>query len=451
MNEKIPIHYYFTNTFPAVMLSVLGMTFYVYIPKLYADEFGLNLALLGVVILLTRIWDGLIDPVIGSLSDSTRSRWGRRKPWILIGSVLLCFTFYLLLNPIRSLPQNQITIWFAGFSFLFFVFWTAVTVPFEALGVELTFDYEQRTKLLGIRESGILIGTFLASLVPFIAISMTGSGTTTLTVLSHLSIGYCVLLFVSCLLAVWLLAPKIHINLIQKHTFRWNELIHNKPFRILLAAFALTSFGQYLSASLILFYTEQVLGSRNGSQFLALYLGVTFLCIPVWLQLAKYVEKKTVWIVSMIGTVIPFVFVLFLGHGDWYWYGALIVLSAMCSGGMLTLPASMQADVIDVDEYHTGMRREGLFIGVWALFRKLSAAVATGMAFPVLDWFGYSSNGEQPQSALQALSVLYAGIPSLCYLAACSLIWFYPVNRGYHQSIRQKIENRLNTVKAVQA
>lgn len=451
MAKKIPFHYYFTNTFPAVMLSVLGMTYYVYIPKVYADEYGLNLTLLGVVILLTRVWDGLIDPVIGTLSDHTQSSWGRRKPWIFIGSLFLCLTFFLLLNPIAMFNQSQLILWFAVLSFLFFVFWTAVTVPFEALGVELTFDYDQRTRLLGIRESGILIGTFLASLVPFIATSMAGGHTQIASVLSSISIWYCAFLFASCFLAVLLLIPQVHIHSTKKITSGWKELIHNKPFRLLLTAFALTSFGQFLSASLILFYTEHVLGSANGSQFLALYLGVTFLFIPIWLLLTKYLEKRTVWIVSMIGTVIPFLFVLRLGYGDGYWYGIYISLSAVCSGGMLTLPVSMQADVIDVDEYHTGMRREGLFIGVWALFRKWSAAVGTGLAFPVLDWFGYSSNGEQPQSALQALSVLYAGVPSLCYLAACILIWFYPVSRAYHQTIRQEIDQGLFATKAVQA
>jgi GPH family glycoside/pentoside/hexuronide:cation symporter len=447
MLKKLPFYYYPINTFPAVMLSVLGMTYYVYIPKIYADEVGVNLTLLGVVILLSRVWDGLIDPVIGTYSDRTHSKWGRRKPWIAVGSIFLCVAFYFLLNPSSSLNGTQHIIWFAVLSFLFFVCWTAVTVPYEALGVELTFDYDQRTRLLGIRESGILMGTFLASVIPFVAVSIMGNDQQMSSILSSLSIWYCLVLLVSCFLVVWLLTPNTHIHSTQKHVVNWKMLFQNKPFRLLLIAFALTSFGQYLSASLILFYTGHVLGSANGSQFLALYLGVTFLFIPLWLHLAKYFEKRMVWIASMVSTGIPFLFVLFLGNGDGYWYGLLISASAICSGGMLTLPVSMQADVIDIDEYETGMRREGLFIGVWALFRKLSAAVGTGLAFPVLDWFGYVSNGEQPQSALNVLSVLYAGVPCLCYLGACGFIWFYPVDRRYHRFIRSVIDDRNATPK----
>ncbi len=452
MADKVPVYYYVTNTLPAILLSVMGMTYYVYIPKMYADEAVINLTVLGVVILLSRVWDAVIDPVIGSLSDHTHSRWGRRKPWMAVGSILLCIVFYLLLNPPESISPMQRTMWFAVGSFFFFVCWTAVTVPYEALGVELTFDYDQRTRLLGIRESGILIGTFLASLIPFVMQDVYGEDVKLSALLAFLSIWYCLALLISSGLAVWTLQPHDLVSETAQSKHKkpdWRVLAQNKPFRLLLIAFAFTSFGQYLSASLILFYTEHVLGSSNGSQFLALYIAIAFFSIPFWLYLARFTEKRVVWIVSMISTLIPFLFVLPLGEGDGFRYGILITLSALCSGGMLTLPVSMQADVIDLDEYETGKRREGLYIGVWALFRKLSAAVGTGLAFPVLDWYGYTSSGEQPESALHALRFLYAGAPSICYMIACGFIWFYPVNRAYHQQIRHEIDNRFVEPKAV--
>lgn len=446
MKLHIPYHYYITYSLPAVILSILGMTYFVYLPKVFADETGVSLTALGFIILFTRIWDAVIDPVIGMLSDKTQSKWGRRKPWIVIGALGLSVLFYFLFNPPSILSSNQLTIWLALASLLFFIFWTAVTVPYEALGVELTFDYDQRTRLLGFREGGIIVGTFLAALMPFILGMVYGNTISLDDIITMLSFWYSTALLICCGLAVLVIhtpQPIFHTSISEKKLFHWQELINNKPFCVLLFAFALTSFGQYLSSSLLLFYTEHVLGVVNGSVYLVLYLGITFCCIPFWLYLTTFIEKRLVWILSMLFTVIPFLFVVFLGKGDTGWYTLYIILSAMSSGGMLTLPASMQADVIDLDEHKTGLRREGLFIGVWALFRKLSAAFGIGLAFPILDWFGYVSSGEQSNVVINTLSFLYAGVPCMCYLSACVLIWHYPITRNYHKKIRFEIDNRL--------
>ena len=135
-----------------------------------------------------------------------------------------------------------------------------------------------------------------------------------------------------------------------------------------------------------------------------------------------------------------FLAVLLLGKGDTLLYGVLVTVSALGLGGVLALPASMQADVIDYEEWRTGERREGQVVGVWSIAKKLAAALGAGIAFPLLGLAGYVPNAEQPDSARIALRLLYAGVPSLCNLVAIGVACRYPISRRAHRALREQID-----------
>ncbi|HBH30456.1 MAG TPA: MFS transporter, partial [Desulfofustis sp.] len=141
---------------PAFALAVVGIPVYVYIPKFYTDVVGIHVGLLGVILFSVRLFDAITDPVIGYLSDRTSTRFGRRRPYILVGSILVAFSMLLLFNPPPGSPSFE-TIYFTCCIYALFLAWTIVTVPYEALGPELTFDYHERTTLFGLRD-GLLIG-----------------------------------------------------------------------------------------------------------------------------------------------------------------------------------------------------------------------------------------------------------------------------------------------------
>ncbi|MCB0323800.1 MAG: MFS transporter, partial [Bdellovibrionales bacterium] len=151
---------------PALSLALMAITFYVYIPKFYSDVVGINLAVIGNIVLISRIWDALIDPAMGSISDRSRFAAGRRRPWIGLALLPLSLSFFFLLSPQLNVGFVSDAMWFAVWTVLFFLFWTMHSVPYEALGAEISFDYRERNRLFGMREGFLVLGTLFAAIVP---------------------------------------------------------------------------------------------------------------------------------------------------------------------------------------------------------------------------------------------------------------------------------------------
>jgi GPH family glycoside/pentoside/hexuronide:cation symporter len=150
---------------PAFALAVVGIPVYVYIPKFYTDVVGINITVLGYLLFSVRIFDALTDPAIGYISDRTQTRFGRRRPYIALGSIFVAVAMFLLFNPPTASPNVE-TVWFGITIYLLFLFWTAVIVPFESLGPEITFDYHERTSLFSMRDGLLIAGTLAAASSP---------------------------------------------------------------------------------------------------------------------------------------------------------------------------------------------------------------------------------------------------------------------------------------------
>jgi GPH family glycoside/pentoside/hexuronide:cation symporter len=213
----------------------------------------------------------------------------------------------------------------------------------------------------------------------------------------------------------------------------------NRPFAILLLSYTVSAFGSNLPATLILYYVEYVLQSSKADFFLVLYFvaGVAFL--PVWIFTARRLGKKLTWIVSMLVNTGAFAAVFFLGPGDENLYGLLVVLSGTGLGATLAIPSAMQADVIDYDELLFGRRREGQYIGVWSISKKLAAALGVGVALTVLGGSGYEPGTHQPEEVRLTLRVLYALVPSICNFVAIAIAMAYPITVAKHEQIKAGI------------
>ncbi len=434
---------------PGLVLAALALTFYVFLPKYYADVLGIDLAVLGAVVLISRVWDAVIDPAIGVLSDRTYSRWGRRRPWMALGALPLAVAFLFLVRvPHLEGALAQAT-YLGVLTFLFFLFWTMVTVPYEALGAELSFDYDERTRLLGAREAAILGGTLLAAVIPMIV----GAGFDTQGVGSAerarfwrvglIYAGLVVVLVGVCLIVVrersWAESQRPKA-LLSGLAAVWR----NRPFRILISAYATSALGVSVAATVVLFYVEHVLGSRAGPAILAIYLGIGTAMVPLWIRVAQRLDKRRAWLLALGLNTGAFVWAIFLGRGDAALFTAIVVVSALGLGGVMALPPSMQADVIDYDEWMTGLRREGEYVGFWSIVKKLAAALSAGLAFPILDFAGYEPGAPlQAPATVWTLRLLYVGVPSICNLIAITIAWRYPIDRPAHERIRAEIDARM--------
>lgn len=446
-NVKIPFRKKIAYAAPAAALAVIGIPVYVYIPKFYTDVVGINVTMLGYLLFSVRIFDAFTDPLIGYASDRTVTRYGRRRPYIFAGSFFVALLMILLFNPPPGSPSFE-TVWFGLTIYALFLFWTIVTVPYESLGPEITFDYHERTSLFGMRDGFLIGGTLMAASAPAAMQFIFGLGTDAdgeRAKFFWISMLYAPLLIGSCWWCVVAIKELPQHNTTQpgKIFTGLRQVISNRPFMILLVAYTVSAIGNNLPATLILFYVQYVLESDLADVFLLLYFVTGILFLPAWISLSRRTGKKIAWLASMALNTGAFVGVFFLGPGDAVIYGILVFLSGIGFGATLAIPSAIQADVIDYDELLTGKRREGQYIGLWSISKKLAAAIGIGMGLTILGIAGYSPNAEQSESVKFALRTLYALVPSLCNFAGLLIALAYPINDKIHQQIRSAIAERL--------
>lgn len=431
---------------PAFALAVVGIPIYVYVPKFYTDTVGVHIAVLGYLILGVRLFDAVTDPLIGFISDSTRTRFGRRRPYIAGGALMLALSITFLFNPLERSPTFE-TVWFGTWIFCVFFFWTLVEVPYESLGPEITFDYRERIALFAWRDGALIAGTLIAAASPALVsrlLDLSNTPADERAKFFWISAIYAPLVVVFC----WWCISAIREHKRDVEPFRpglgkgFRMVLRNRPFMILLISYTIAAFGSNLPATLILFYVQYVLQSNSADLFLALYFLTGIFFLPGWVILGKSTGKKVAWILSMLINTGAFAGVFFLGPGDTLLYGILVFFSGVGFGATIALPSAMQADVIDYDELMTGERREGRYIGLWSISKKMAAALGVGAALALLGRAGYEPNRAQPDQVILMLRVLYSLIPSVCNLLALLIALAYPINSRVHEEILGAVGDR---------
>lgn len=420
---------------PGLPLALLGLPLYVFLPAVYAADLGLGLAAVGAVLLAVRALDVISDPLLGWLSDRTATRYGRRIPWLVLGAPLLLLAAWQLFVP----PAGAGLAHLAGWSALAYLAWTAITLPYQALGAELATDYLERARLTAAREGAVLLGTLLAVAVAG-AVQARGDAPMALAALFAVLV---VTLPLAVGFAAWRLreppAPVVA-------GLGWRAgaalIADNAPFRRLLAAWLLNGMANALPATLVLLYVEHVLGLAGWTGlFLAAYFLAGVAALPLWLALARRVGKHRAWALSMAWACLVFAAVPLLGPGDLVPFLAVCLLSGASLGADNALPAAIQADVIDHDTAAGGGGRAGLYFGLWGMATKLALALAVGVAFPLLAWVGFDPAAGAGDG--RALTWLYAGLPIALKLCAVPLAWRFPLDEAATRALRVRLDRTI--------
>jgi glycoside/pentoside/hexuronide:cation symporter, GPH family len=431
---------------PAFALAVVGIPVYVYIPKFYTDVIGVHVSAMGIILLIVRLFDAVTDPAIGLISDRIRTPFGRRRPFIALGALLTGVAILLLFNP-PHLDADTATAWFMVLIFLLFLFWTVIIVPYESLGPELTFDYNERTTLFGMRDGALIAGTLVAAASPAAIkglMNLPENDQGERDTFFILSLIYVPLIVASASWCVGTFKERAVKLIVQRDNIfkQLSSSLRNRPFRILLISYTISAIGNNLPATLILYYVEYVLHSSRADLFLVLYFMTGILFLPLWVAGAKRYEKKLMWLASMAVNTGAFSGVFFLGPGDELAYGILVFISGIGFGATLAIPSAIQADVIDYDELISGQRREGLYIGLWSIAKKMAAAFGVGAGLALLGVSGYVPNVKQSESVVFSLRILYALVPCLCNAIAIVIAFAYPISGSVHRDIRDTIVRR---------
>lgn len=420
----------------AFPLAALTMPVYIFLPTFYAEDLGLGFSLVGVTLLFARIWDVVTDPVVGILSDATKTKLGRRKTWVLGGMIPTILGTWFLMNPPADLQGFSGALYLLLASAVLYLGWTCMILSLQAWGAELSTDYHERSRISAWREAftvGGILGTL--GLLAAFGFGSTDTAGQSLGIIAWITAILLPLTVMACLKFV----PEPKVISSSHITFRsgLKVLANNKSFRLLAIAYLINGIANGLPATLFILFVRHILDMPEYvNQLLFLYFLCGFLAVPLWLKLSYHFGKHVVWCGAMIWACAFFLLVPFVGSGDIWLYTAIVVLTGISLGADLVLPASMQADVVDVDTLETGRQRTGLYFAIWGMVTKLSLALAAGLAFPALDIAGFS--GEDNEN-LWALVSLYALIPIGFKVVAIAIMLRYPLKQETVDNVRSEI------------
>jgi GPH family glycoside/pentoside/hexuronide:cation symporter len=415
---------------PALPLAIVGLPLNVYLPSLYTAGVGLSLSTVGLVLLLVRLSDVITDPLVGTLSDRTRGRLGRRRPWLLLALPIGGPALWFLFVP----PQGAGALHLLVASALLYLAWTMIAVPYQAWGAELTGDYFARTRIAAWREGFSVIGVMASAALP--ALLADPAPQSALRALAAVTLAFAP----PALLLMLLVVPEPPAPARARASGGWRTIAANRPFRLLLAAWTVNGIANGLPAALFLAVVGDVLRipDRAGPLLFA-YFAAAVAAVPLWAVVARRIGKHRAWGTAMLWACLVFAFVPLLGAGDFSKFLAICLLSGAALGADLALPPAMQADVVDLDELRSGQARAGLFFAAWSMAQKLGNAAAVGIGLPLLEVFGYAPGTGQ---GLAALVVLYAVVPVVLKLAAVAMVWRFPIDAAEQRRIRLAVEAR---------
>lgn len=420
---------------PAIPLAALTLPLYIIVPTFYSETLGLSLAAVGTALLVVRLFDAFNDPFVGWAADRWRPGMGRRRATFLVAVPVSALSALMLFWPPPDAGPGYLVFWGTVLS----LGYTAAIIPLTSWGAEMAGDYRERARVAGFREGFTLAGTLVAIALPF-AIGMESAEG--LHGLAVLGIVVAVLLLALGGLTVWRVPePREYSRNRLDLRDGLRHMGRNRPFLRLIAAFLINGLANGIPATLFLYFVSDRLGlPEMRGPLLFVYFLAGIAGMPLALIAARLLGKHRAWCVAMLFTCAVFAFAPLIGEGNWPAFAALSVATGLTLGFDLALPAAIQADVIDVDTASSGEQRSGLYFAAWSLATKLSLALAVGLAFPLLQFFGFEAGGANDARALTALAVTYAWVPVGLKLCAIALMWDFPLDERAQRDLRARIE-----------
>lgn len=443
MTSRVPIGQLAAFVLPKLALGLITAPFFYVLPTFYAQNTRATLAGLGTALIVTRLFDAVEDPLIGWLSDRTKSPWGARKPWILGGAVLIATSIFFLFQP----GADATVAYFLAWSVVFYLGWTMFELPSDAWLTEITRDYNDRSRISGWQGLAAQAGGFL-----FFAASASGLFGKGMSAELLAAVGWASLIILPGTVALAVIfvpsgtrsatafeSPKL--------SGLWKALRSNGALQVLLCSQLLGGFGGgiYLGTQLLLLdgYFQQ--GHNFGLIFMG-YQIVHFAAMPIWLKIIYRFGKHRSWALSwgMSAAMTPLALLVPPGENAIWPLLALAMIRSAVAGADIVAPRALMADAIDYGILKTGENSAGSYFAASSLAVKFCAAVSSGVAFWLLAMISYdpkpgATNTDASTMGLIAIGML---LPMICNVLAASLIWRFPIDRRRADIIRRRVEGR---------
>jgi GPH family glycoside/pentoside/hexuronide:cation symporter len=425
----------------------MGFTFVlvnIYLLKYATDVLLIAPATMGLLFGASRLWDALADPVVGFLTDRTRSRFGRRRPWILAAALPLGVTFAMLFSPPAALAGRELLLWTAAALFVFYTSIAMLETAHAALGAELTDAYHERTRVFGIRRIVFGLGTLCAvgSLAAF------GSAEDPRRVGWIAGIAGAVVVVASIL---WMVLrtrerPEFRDRGAESPLRAFRDVWRNGHARVLLIVFVIQQLGVTTLTTIMPFLSEYVLMTPEWT---FAYIGTLFVSaiagVPLWIRFKPRGGKKGGLILAMATIGFAIAALWFAREGDIALVFAVAAVGGLASAGTDVLFPSIQADAIDWDELQTGERKEGAYFAAWAFSQKAAGALGAALVAFALPAIGFVPNALQTPEAKDGIRLLAALGPAFLYAFGIVIFLGFRLGEREHAEIQAALLERGRT------
>jgi GPH family glycoside/pentoside/hexuronide:cation symporter len=442
VSERLPLSVIWAFSVPRIGISFMGVLFVLYLMKYSTDVLLIPPAAMGTLFLISRVWDGISDPLAGYLSDRTRSRHGRRRSWMFAAALPTGIGMVMLWSPPAALGGAALVAWMGLALLVYETASTAFFIPHGALGAELTQDHHERTRLFGL---GHLIGAIGMGLGLGLFWVLTNAEDQRATAFLLSSVGgACVAGLI--LWSTWRLPERRDYQgrggRLMMSSFR--DVARNPHSRLLLLVYGIETFGVASIAMLVPYVVQYVLGMplTATTGVMACYLVPQFLFVPLWIRLAPRFGKKKLWLASMVATGLAFLALFAVTPETPLLIYLLPVFLGVAAGCGAVVAPSVQADIIDYDEYLTDERKEGAYLAVWNFVRKSAGGLMALLTGFVLQASGFEPNVEQSEGARMAIRVLFSLVPAACYFLGALAFARFSLGEEEHRRVLAEISAR---------
>ncbi|MBL7844277.1 MAG: MFS transporter [Cyclobacteriaceae bacterium] len=418
----------------------------------------------GTIYFFPRIFDAFTDPIMGFISDNTKSRWGRRRQYVFIGAVLMGLAFVVMWQLYRVNGVEYNFVYFILWSFVFYLGLTIFSVPYVAMGYEMSNDFHERTSIMAVAQ---WIGQWAWVIAPWFWVIMYDNtlfesadvATRTLAVYVGIIFALCAMVpavFIKSKSTLYENYSPLSLSTIggslKKILSGFKEAFKLKPFRQLcIATFLVFNAFNTIAAFSFFIIVYHLFGGDAGAAGIwpTLFgclgaLGTTFLVIPIVTRLSKKLGKKRAFITSQGISIVGYIMLWFLFiPGKPYMFIFALPFFSFGIGSLFVLMMSMTADVIDMDELNTGLRREGTFGAIYWWMVKFGFAIAGGLSGAIMSIVGFDSGAAtQPEGAIDGLRAFFSGLPILGTLTAMYVMRNYDVTEERANEMRVELDKR---------
>ncbi|MDJ0786138.1 MAG: MFS transporter [Myxococcota bacterium] len=426
---------------PSLLSSVAALPLALFVPAFYADDLGVPLAAVGVAIAASRLLDLVTDPLIGTLSDRLRLPGGRRRPWIVLGTPLFVVSLWQVFVPGESASQTYLLVWSA----LLYLGFTMIDLPHKAWGAELSPDYDERSRITGIRE-GLSAAGQVALLAVLVWLGARGVSDAS-DQLRGMAIAVVVLLPLLVGGAVFGVGegrPEGYAHAPRTFVSGLRLVAENPAFRRMIGAVIFFVGGVAIQGTLHRLVLADVMGDESRFPLMLLIENLaTLAAVPVWLRISQSTGKHRALAAAALWIAVLSLPLVFLRSGDLTTLIALVAIRGSSFASILFLSNSIAADVIDVDTLASGEQRSGLYFAVWGMVTKLALALGVLLGTTLPAWLGYDPSQEVIPAEIQArLMFVYGAIPALLMSIGAGFLVGFPITRERHAAVRAELRSR---------